>query len=117
MAVLEQRPETVTVFDVYAPTCSSRQLLNLVTSRWAVLIVGALEDGPLRFGVLRRLLDGISPKVLTEKLRDLEGQRLVERSVTERPLAVDYRLTDVGRSLTVPLAQLRMWAQSHCDDI
>ncbi|WP_213814198.1 helix-turn-helix domain-containing protein [Glaciihabitans sp. dw_435] len=115
MAVLRQDPQTVTVFDVYAPTCPSRSLLDLVTSRWAVLIIGALEDGPQRFGSLRRRLEGISQKVLTDKLRDLEGQGLITRSVIDRPLAVSYELTPVGITLTAPLAQLRAWSQSHCD--
>ena len=115
MAVLAQDPNGTTVFDVYAPTCPSRSLLDLVTSRWAVLIVGALEDGPLRFGAIRRRLEGVSQKVLTEKLRDLEEQGLVTRTVIDRPLAVRYELTPVGLTLTEPLAQLRTWAQSHCD--
>ena len=115
MAVLNRAPNGVSVFDVYSPTCPSRNLLALVTSRWAVLIVGALEDGPLRFGELRRRLAGISQKVLTDKLRDLEAEGLVTRSVIERPLAVDYRLTATGLSLTEPSALLRAWAQDHCD--
>jgi DNA-binding HxlR family transcriptional regulator len=115
MAVLTQDANNVTVFDVYAPTCPSRSLLDLVTSRWAVLVVGALEDGPLRFGAIRRRLEGVSQKVLTEKLRDLEGQGILTRTVIERPLAVNYELTAVGLTLTEPLAQLRVWAQSHCD--
>jgi DNA-binding HxlR family transcriptional regulator len=115
MAVLERDEHGVTVFDVYAATCPSRTLLDLVTSRWAVLIIGALEDGPLRFGAIRRRLEGINQKVLTDKLRDLEEQGLIARSVVERPLAVHYELTPIGMTLTGPLAQLRLWAQSHCD--
>lgn len=114
MAVLVQGA-TTTVFDVYSPTCPSRALLDLLTSRWAVLIIGALEGGPLRFGAIRRRLEGINQKVLTEKLRDLEAQGIVARTVTPKPLAVDYELTPIGISLTGPLAQLRGWAQTHCD--
>jgi DNA-binding HxlR family transcriptional regulator len=117
VAVLQHDPRVVTVFDVYSPTCPSRSLLDLVTSRWAVLIVGALDDGPMRFGALRRRLDGISQKVLTEKLRDLEQEGLIDRTVTDRPLAVEYRLTDVGRTLTEPIALLALWAQTHCDAV
>ena len=103
------------VFDVYAESCPSRQLLNLVTSRWAVLAVSALGDGPVRFGALRRRLEGISAKVLADKLRQLEEEGLVERVIVDRPLAVTYGLTEVGRSLVVPLATLCRWAESHCD--
>ena len=115
MAVIIQN-QNATVFDVYAETCPSRTLLNLVTSRWAVLIVGALEDGPMRFGALRRRLEGISQKVLTDKLRDLESEELDLRRVVERPLSVEYALTPVGRTLVEPLSALRIWAQAHCDE-
>ena len=115
MAVLEHPAADRTVFDVYSETCPSRALLNLVTSRWAVLILGVLEQQPLRFGELRRRLGTISQKVLTEKLRDLETEGLISRTVIDRPLAVEYALTDIGRTATVPLAGLREWAEAHCD--
>lgn len=63
----------------------ARALLSLVTSRWAVLVSGALEEGPQRFGALRRRLEGISPKVLTDKLRDLEAEGLLTRTVVDAP--------------------------------
>jgi len=116
MATLTQPPSGTTVFDVYGETCPSRALLGLVTSRWAVLLIGALEEHPLRFGALRRRLEGVSQKVLTEKLRDLEAEGLVSRTVVDRPLAVHYELTAIGHSVARPLAALREWAQTHCDD-
>ena len=115
MATLAQPLSGTTVFDVYAADCPSRALLDMVTGRWAVLVVGALEDGPQRFGALRRRLDGISQKVLTEKLRDLETEGLLTRTVVDRPLAVFYALTPLGLTLVPPLAALRDWAQMHCD--
>jgi len=115
VAVLEHPDAERTVFDVYSETCPSRALLNLVTSRWAVLILGVLEREPVRFGDLRRRLGRISQKVLTEKLRDLETEGLISRTVIDRPLAVEYALTDVGRTATVPLTGLRHWAEAHCD--
>ena len=115
MATLLQPKSGATVFDVYGATCPSRALLDLVTSRWAVLLVGALEEGPQRFGALRRRLEGVSQKVLTEKLRDLEAEGLLTRTVVDRPLAVHYELTPLGRTLVRPLAVLRDWAQTHCD--
>lgn len=115
MATLLQPKSGTTVFDIYGATCPSRALLDLVTSRWAVLLVGALEEGPQRFGALRRRLEGVSQKVLTEKLRDLEAEGLISRTVVDRPLAVHYDLTPLGRTLLPPLAALRDWAQTHCD--
>lgn len=115
MATLTRSRDDTTVFDVYAETCPSRALLSLVTGRWAVLVFGALQDGPVRFGALRRRLAGISQKVLTDKLRDLEREGLVARTVVERPLEVHYELTPVGRGLVEPLAALHRWAEAHCD--
>ena len=115
MTMPAQPVAPATVFDVYAPDCPARALLNLVTTPWAVLIVGALEDGPMRFGALRRRLEGISQKVLTEKLRALEAEDLIVRRTTERPLAVEYALTAAGSTLVTPFTQLRLWAQAHCD--
>ncbi|CAA9404212.1 MAG: hypothetical protein AVDCRST_MAG35-1066 [uncultured Quadrisphaera sp.] len=105
----------VTLFDVYAADCPARDLLSLATGRWAVLVVGALQDGPLRFGALRRRLEGISAKVLTEKLREMEDGGLLDRRVDDRPLAVHYELTPLGRGLVEPLAALRAWAETSCD--
>jgi DNA-binding HxlR family transcriptional regulator len=115
VAALTQPVSGSTTFDVYGATCPSRALLDLVTSRWAVLLVGAMQDGPQRFGALRRRLEGVNQKVLTEKLRDLEAEGLVTRTVVDRPLAVHYELTPLGFSLAPALAALRDWAQSHCD--
>jgi DNA-binding HxlR family transcriptional regulator len=115
MATLAQPTPMPATFDVYGATCPSRALLNLVTGRWAVLLIGALEERPQRFGALRRRLEGVSQKVLTEKLRDLEAEGLVSRTVVDRPLAVYYELTPLGYGLVQPLAALRQWAQVHCD--
>ncbi|MET0493329.1 MAG: helix-turn-helix domain-containing protein [Actinoplanes sp.] len=115
MATLAQSIPLGTAFDVYGATCPSRALLDLVTGRWAVLLIGALEERPQRFGALRRRLEGVSQKVLTEKLRDLEAEGLVSRTVVDRPLAVYYELTPLGHGLVQPLAALREWAQTHCD--
>jgi DNA-binding HxlR family transcriptional regulator len=115
MATLAQPMPLTTAFDVYGATCPSRALLDLVTGRWAVLLIGALEERPQRFGALRRRLEGVSQKVLTEKLRGLEAEGLVSRTVVDRPLAVYYELTPLGSGLVQPLAALREWAQTHCD--
>lgn len=66
-----------------------------------------LEDGPLRSGALRRRLEGISQKVLTDKVRDLEDEGLLARTVVDKPLAVYYELTPLGRTLVEPLTALR----------
>lgn len=73
-----------------------------------------MEQGPQRFGGLRRRLEGISPKVLTQTLRRLEEQDLVLRTVyAEVPARVEYDLTARGRSAAVPLKALRDWVEVH----
>ncbi|BAL89027.1 putative HxlR-family transcriptional regulator [Actinoplanes missouriensis 431] len=103
--------------DVYAQLCPCRHLLDLIANKWTTLAVGALEDGPQRFGVLQRTLEGVSPKVLTQTLRRMEEAGLVTRTVYPAvPLHVEYELTEVGHSLNVPLRALRHWAENHLDE-
>lgn len=115
MSDLLHSSREVPLFDVCATDCPARDLLSLVTGRWAVLVVGAIQDGPPRFGTLRRCLEGISAKVLTDTLREMEGGGLPNRRVDDRPLAVHYELTPLGRGLVELLAALRARAETSCD--
>lgn len=104
--------------DVYLKLCPCRGLLDMVASKWTALIIGALEGEPQRFGELKRRLDGISQKMLTQTLRTLERDGLVKRTVYPTvPLRVEYELTELGRSLTEPLAAVRTWAQQNYDAV
>jgi DNA-binding HxlR family transcriptional regulator len=96
--------------DVYAAACPCRDMLDLLANKWTALAIGALEDGPLRFGELRRTLEGVTPKVLSATLKRLEGAALIDRVVfPEVPLRVEYSLTPLGVSAAAPLAHLRDW--------
>ncbi|GAB2602175.1 helix-turn-helix domain-containing protein [Streptomyces capparidis] len=100
--------------DVYAAQCPCRALLDLLANKWSALAIGALEDGPVRFGALQRRLEGVSPKVLTRTLRRLEDAGLVERTVYPAvPPHVEYELTALGRGAARPLADLRTWAEEN----
>ncbi|GGO00442.1 cinnamoyl ester hydrolase [Microbispora rosea subsp. aerata] len=102
--------------DVYSAACPCRDMLDLLANKWSALALGALEDGPQRFGALRTRLQGVSPKVLTQTLRRLEDHGLVHREVyPEVPLRVEYSLTPLGRDANVPLAQLRTWVERNID--
>ena len=104
--------------DPYARDCPSRQLLDRIGDRWTVLIIGILEDGPLRFSQISRRVDGISQKMLTQTLRSLEADGLVLRTAyPEIPPRVEYELTELGRSLLVPLAGLVQWAREPMDQV
>jgi DNA-binding HxlR family transcriptional regulator len=104
--------------DVYAAQCPCREVLDLLANKWAALAIGALEDTPQRFGELQRRLQGVSPKVLTQTLRRLEEGGFVDRTVYPAvPLHVEYSLTDLGISVSRPLAQLRTWVEDHLHEI
>lgn len=94
------------------------QILARVGDKWSVLIVMLLGDGPRRFNELKRMIGGISQRMLTLTLRGLERDGLVTRTVFPTiPPRVDYDLTDLGRSLAKPVAALGTWAIAHQDAI
>ena len=87
------------------------EILRQIGGKWTVLIISQLGSGPLRFGEIKRVIGGISQKVLTATLRDLEMDGFVTRTVTPSiPPRVDYELTDLGRDLLVPVQALGAWA-------
>jgi DNA-binding HxlR family transcriptional regulator len=91
-----------------------REVLNRIGDKWSVLVVGLLGDGPKRFSVLRRAIEGISQRMLTLTLRGLERDGLITRTVEPSiPPKVEYELTDLGRTLLVPVHALAQWAVDH----
>ncbi len=103
---------------VYSVACPSRQALDRLADKWTVLIVGGLQDGPVRFGRLRDSVDGISEKMLAQTLRSLERDGLVTRHVrTTTPPQVEYQLTPLGRTLREPMAAIRAWAERYINDV
>lgn len=105
-------------YDPYNRNCPTRKLLDRIGDRWTVLIVGALGEGPQRFGEIARRVDGVSQKMLTQTLRGLERDGLVRRTVfAEMPPRVEYALTPVGKTLREPLRALEDWAREYMADI
>jgi DNA-binding HxlR family transcriptional regulator len=104
--------------DPYDANCPTRRILDRIGDRWTVLIIVALGEGPARFSELRRRIDGIFQKMLTQTLRALERDGLVLRTVCpEVPIRVEYALTDAGQTLLEPLSALQAWAVEHLADI
>lgn len=98
--------------------CPSRQVLDLIASKWTALVIHALGDETLRYGDLRRRIGGISQKMLTQTVRLLERDGLVARKVYPVvPPMVEYRLTRLGRSLTQPLGAVCSWAERHLPEL
>jgi DNA-binding HxlR family transcriptional regulator len=100
--------------DVFSERCPSRAALDLIAHKWAVLVASCLADGPKRHSRLREQIGGISQKMLTRTLRELERGGLVERRIyPEVPPRVEYSLTPLGRSLREPVAALTDWAKAN----
>ncbi|MFJ3580739.1 winged helix-turn-helix transcriptional regulator [Streptomyces sp. NPDC090127] len=94
-------------FDVFARACQSRATLEHVTGRWGILTLGALHDGTFRFNELRRRVDGVSEKMLSQTLHALERDGLVHREAQlTNPPRVDYTLTPLGREVAERLVGL-----------
>jgi DNA-binding HxlR family transcriptional regulator len=94
--------------------CPVRDVLARVGDKWSVLVVGSLDEGPLRFSELKRHIEGISQRMLTLTLRNLERDGLVTRLVTPTiPPRVDYELTRAGRSLLEVVGSLAQWAEKN----
>jgi len=112
---MDTNDSLVSIFD---PECPSRVIFQRVGDKWASLVIQVLADGPVRFSELRSMVNSVTPKVLTQTLRALERDGLVTRTVHPQvPPRVDYELTEMGRSLLGPLAQLREWAENHVPSI
>ena len=102
----------------YQADCPTRHLMDRIGDRWTVLIVGILGDRDARFSELRRSVQGISQKMLTQTLRGLERDGLVLRTLyPEVPVRVVYALTDSGRTLLDPLRALQAWSIQHFNDV
>ncbi|MEU1549331.1 MULTISPECIES: winged helix-turn-helix transcriptional regulator [Nocardia] len=104
--------------DVYSAKCPTREVLDHIAGKWTVLIIDALADGTMRYTDLRNRIEGISQKMLTQTLRQLEADGFVTRTVHPTvPPRVDYTLTDLGHSLRTPIAALRDWIESNINRI
>lgn len=100
--------------NLFNPQCPSRALLELISGKWSLLLICALYDGRTRNGELMRKIDGISQKMLTQALRELESIGIVRRiSHHEVPPRVEYELTELGRSLGEVVRDLENWIVQH----
>ena len=92
----------------------NRLVLEEITTKWSLLILGNLCGGPMRFNALRRAADGITQKALTQCLRRLEANGFINRTVTSTaPVAVIYEVSPLGRSLEPHLRAILKWTQDN----
>ncbi|ELV8724640.1 helix-turn-helix transcriptional regulator [Vibrio harveyi] len=98
--------------------CPVRNVVAQIGDKWSLLILFALVDGSERFNALKSRIEGISQRMLTQTLRDLEREGYVNRTVhPEVPVRVEYELTKLGRELVKPLYELVCWADEHQEEV
>ena len=110
MSVTDPRPEPLAVSECRRVG----EVLGRIGDKWTVLVIAELGEGPVRFNALQRAIRGVSQRMLTLTLKNLERDGLVSRTVTPTvPPRVDYALTDLGRSMLAPVQALGDWAAAH----
>jgi DNA-binding HxlR family transcriptional regulator len=104
--------------NAFATSCPTRLVLDRIADKWAVLVLGLLGGGPVRFNQLRRQIEGISQKMLSQTLKSLERDGLVLRKVTPTvPVTVEYSITPLGETLSATVDGLRIWAETHIEKV
>lgn len=107
-------PEPQPAYDVFEDRCPTREVLERLADKWALLILDRLQQGPTRFNALKRDIKRITQKVLTQTLRRLERDGLVARRVQASvPVTVEYSLTPLGTTLTDTVAAFAHWAERN----
>jgi DNA-binding HxlR family transcriptional regulator len=100
--------------NVYARNCPTRLLLDRIADKWTVLLLTTLRGGPMRFNALKRQVEGVSQKMLSQTLRQLERDGLVTRTVEASvPVSVTYDVTALGRTLVGALQPMIEWAETQ----
>ena len=108
----------MTTWNAYASACPTRLVLDRIADKWAVLLLGLLAKEPMRFNQLRREVEGISQKMLSQSLKSLERDGLVSRKATPTvPVTVEYSITPLGETLSATVDPLRVWAESHIGQV
>jgi DNA-binding HxlR family transcriptional regulator len=122
----EKKAAAKTQYNAFLAACPSQQLLAQVSGKWVTLVLSALGSGPecdgeprpMRYSELARVLAGVSPKMLSQTLKTLERDGLIDRTATATvPVTVTYELTALGLSLHQTVRQLKLWSENHRDDV
>lgn len=107
-----------TAQELYRADCPSRTIIDQISDKWSMLILAVLCSEPQRFNAIKRRLEGVTQKALTHALRRLERNGLISRRVIPTsPIAVEYSVTPLGRTLKEPFAALYAWTMEHGSEI
>ena len=108
--LIRNRPEP----EIFTLNCPTQQVLDIIGNKWSVIIIYCLAYKPRRYKQLERKIEGISQKVLTQTLRRLESNGLVNRKVYPVvPPQVEYSLTSLGETIIEPLVELAEWSENN----
>lgn len=103
---------------VFALASATRPILDEIANKWSIMILSVLCTQPQRFNALRRRLEGITQKALTQALRRLERNGLIlRRVIASSPVAVEYSITPLGQTLRDPFAALYVWTLEHAGNV
>lgn len=106
------------VYDVYAKNCPTRMLLDHIADKWTALVLWKIADGPVRFNQLRRDVEGISTKVLSQTLKRLGRDGLITREVFATvPVTVEYSITPLGQTLSDKISIIAEWAETNIEAV
>lgn len=98
--------------------CPSRLLFDQISDKWSMMVLTVLDEGPQRFNAIKRQLEGVTQKALTQCLRRLERNGLVARRViATSPVAVEYEITPLGRTLQAPFKALYAWTVQNLPEV
>lgn len=115
----ENTGESTPIYNMFEAACSSRYAISRIADKWTMLVLMALHENPYYFGELHRKIECISRKMLTQTLKKLEADNLIERQIHKEGnvVKVSYQLSPLGDSLIVPIISLQEWAIQHGDKI
>ena len=110
--MLELKPQC------FSSDCPSRALFDQIADKWSMMVLAVLDDGPHRFNAIRRRLEGVTQKALTQSLRRLERNGLVSRQIISfSPVAVQYEITPLGLTLQQPFRELHKWTLDKLPEV
>jgi len=109
---------TCEVDEIFFADCAARVFFDQVANKWSVMILTVLNQKPTRFNEIRRRLEGITHKALSEALRKLERNGLIHRKVLNTsPVSVEYSITELGKTLQIPFGAMYQWSIDHLSEI
>ncbi|EZI55454.1 hxlR-like helix-turn-helix family protein [Acinetobacter baumannii 25442_7] len=105
-------------YNIFQQHCPARLFFEKIADKWVLLILNILEHETQHFNLLKKNIEGISPKVLSQKLKMLERDGFIERKIQDTsPIRVDYSLTQLGQNVAAMAYQLKEWAETNIEQV